>query len=918
MRITPTAQYLKDLRSEKPRPSGSRPPPPSKFGSLRRSETVDVTTEEPRNGDRPTLASSSSMPHMHLAHRRTESNTSTRTMNRSPFAGRPLARAPSASPEPPSQTEDKQTMRRTPSIPYIENGTTWMQKQESKSLRQALQDMDLREEQKMHAAARDEAAELVWKHQNPEAADGPYRNPDLKDYRSHLRKGSYSRTFSQGSGSGSQRSASDGSQSSNPASGDGSASIEPRKYVIPRKVSPPSNEVSVPKKRRESNGKSYDQIASSVAQDIAVAHRRVSSGSKRAPIRIMSGEKKKFMHPDDRIWEDPEEGQSPAKSKAPTIIQEERRESVPAAPSQHVPSYIRKNPFARVRAHVDRMERSNSAPTLQTLPGARSPRHDRVEIHRNPPSQSRNALYTSNEPLSLPPTPPRDTGHDAEDEIAPKRTPTKNGIEIRGDDIRSATSKSRRDYSPALPRPTVVSDKPGRPIVSFKEDWKLKEIMMEEQQSIAPLPRSDPTAEPFRVGRAVEDETNSLHRADSLPAPLKIGRPGSSSSRTPPESPSKDPRPQVSPHESPSKPASPRPLPESPSRIPKINVDEVPKWKASPRSSAPSSSSSNAPPPPIPTICAPDDPPVPSISLPEEPAAASPTVPVINVDVPEVSINGASSSSPPRSRIPQRPLPSAGSAPAPGRPLPRHANTTPVLAMKSTPHMTPSIRQSGALCAHCALPIAGRILSAAGERFHPGCFVCHHCETNLECVAFYPEPDKQRSARVERIHARQHGLPIPIPEDATPEDLERWEAEDGDESLRFYCHLDFHEMFSPRCKSCKTPIEGEVIVACGAEWHAGHFFCAQCGDPFDSTTPFVEKDGYAWCVGCHTNRYSSKCRKCKKPVTDVVVKALGSDWHANCFVCLECNGEFEDGRYFLRGESQDPVCVKCEERRLKA
>jgi hypothetical protein len=56
------------------------------------------------------------------------------------------------------------------------------------------------------------------------------------------------------------------------------------------------------------------------------------------------------------------------------------------------------------------------------------------------------------------------------------------------------------------------------------------------------------------------------------------------------------------------------------------------------------------------------------------------------------------------------------------------------------------------------------------------------------------------------------------------------EEYDGDESLRFYCHLDFHEFFSPRCKSCKTPIEGEVIVACGAEWHSGHFFCAQCGD----------------------------------------------------------------------------------------
>jgi hypothetical protein len=79
------------------------------------------------------------------------------------------------------------------------------------------------------------------------------------------------------------------------------------------------------------------------------------------------------------------------------------------------------------------------------------------------------------------------------------------------------------------------------------------------------------------------------------------------------------------------------------------------------------------------------------------------------------------------------------------------------------------------------------------------------CAEHLECVAFYPEPEEARARRVE-----EEG---PM---------------DGD--LRFYCHLDFHELFSPRCKSCKTPIEGEVVVACGAEWHAGHFFCAQCGD----------------------------------------------------------------------------------------
>ena len=138
---------------------------------------------------------------------------------------------------------------------------------------------------------------------------------------------------------------------------------------------------------------------------------------------------------------------------------------------------------------------------------------------------------------------------------------------------------------------------------------------------------------------------------------------------------------------------------------------------------------------------------------------------------------------------------------------------------------------------------------------------------------------------MQRILARRSGDCFEGQESISPDEAIQLEISDGDEALRFYCHLDFHELFSPRCKSCKTPIEGEVIVACGAEWHQGHFFCAQCGDPFDSTTPFVEKDGYAWCVGCHTNRYSSKCRKCKKPVTDTVVKALGYDWHADCFVC---------------------------------
>jgi hypothetical protein len=76
-----------------------------------------------------------------------------------------------------------------------------MEKEEAVALREAMEDMDLKkeeeEERKIHAAAQDEASELVYQHQHPEEAikpDAPYR------YKDHLRKNSYQHARTQSVG----------------------------------------------------------------------------------------------------------------------------------------------------------------------------------------------------------------------------------------------------------------------------------------------------------------------------------------------------------------------------------------------------------------------------------------------------------------------------------------------------------------------------------------------------------------------------------------------------------------------------------------------------------------------------------------------------------------------------------------------
>ncbi|OAQ81470.1 LIM domain-containing protein [Purpureocillium lilacinum] len=397
------ASYLSELRANRTtRPGGARPLPSQlSRASTGRYSLGGASAQDAAINDASHQRTPSQAPSVAAASIRSRLSTS---------SGRDYYPATSTAPLKPSDV--------VPTRTYMERGQRWMEKEEAVSLRDAMEEMDIRsgaqdgsgsgsgsdDETRLYNAALDEAAELVWQHQNgvvPRPPDGPYR------YRPHLRKNSYAhaRTASIGADSddvapsGLRRDMGSRSVSGSSTGSDGS-SYAPRHSLD-------SNQCAGNRKQ-----KPYGSVG---------AHNRRTSLK-----RNISGEVERPFS-GDQIWEEPEvsggsEGVASGRAS-------------PNKLSNKPP-----NPVSSSRFFPSR----DAAAQVKPL--------NRVDIYRNPPTQTRNAQYTRNTPSPGPgPTPD-------------PSVPRKNGMEVRSDDIRAATSRRLKDRSSRLPEPTAVSDSPGRPI----------------------------------------------------------------------------------------------------------------------------------------------------------------------------------------------------------------------------------------------------------------------------------------------------------------------------------------------------------------------------------------------------------------------------------------------------------------------
>lgn len=751
-----------------------------------------------------------------------------------------------------------------------------MEKEEAVSLRTALEDMDLKDEQKkmqesassdeetrVYDAALNEAAELVYQHQNgikPPEPGTPYR------YKMHLRENSYAhaRTATINDQDGDVQPtglARDGARS--PVSGSSSSS---------------EGRASLESPRMSMEGQRKTSMDSTGSKSYGSLDKRVTSGGRRRSSmkRNISGEIQKPFS-GDQIWEEPE-GETPKADKTKDVA--------PPPEESFVPLRLRlRNPLNRVQFAPDSTPVEGDKPAPVAAPNKPL---QRVEIHRNPPSQSRNPNYTLSSP--------KPAGPRANDSV-----PKKNGMEIRGDDIRQATSFKLGDRKKTLPTPSAVSDRPGRPIVSFDTNWKSPEEVAADKN---PEPQKEPII--LTVGTLPEQPKAAQVKSQSQ------------SSTTPQTHP---PIPTISYTPDIQTPATSAPRPSSNTPvIPSIAVEAPRESRSMPAipSISVEAPSQNRSIPAVPTIAVTSDdgPAVPSITISGD--DNTPSIPIIvtpddnasngspNIPIIVTPGNGGNESSSSGTKPSARPLPT------PTRKNPFMRNSRGSQGHWSAAPGSVSSRAT-AICHECTFPIEGRFVSLRGgpERFHPQCFACYTCGTSLEALEISPEPDSFRSARLERIARRAAG-------EILSEEPGQTMAEDGDARLRFFCHLDWHELFAPRCKTCTTPILGDHVVALGHHYHYGHFFCAECGDPFEQGMTHIEKDGYAWCVKCQTKRTerrAPKCKRCKLPVIGQYVQALGGEWHDECFRCGACGGGFDDGQIFP--VTNGVRCTDCRMRELK-
>ncbi|CAH0548537.1 unnamed protein product [Brassicogethes aeneus] len=190
------------------------------------------------------------------------------------------------------------------------------------------------------------------------------------------------------------------------------------------------------------------------------------------------------------------------------------------------------------------------------------------------------------------------------------------------------------------------------------------------------------------------------------------------------------------------------------------------------------------------------------------------------------------------------------------------------------------------VCIKCGEKIIGENsgCTAMDQLYHTSCFVCHHCQINLQGKPFY--------------------------------------ALDGHP----YCDEDYLNTLE-KCCVCQKPILDRILRATGKPYHPVCFCCVVCGKSLDGIPFTVDATNRVHCIEDFHKIFAPRCWVCKQPIMPepgedetVRVVALDHSFHITCYKCEDCglvlSSEAEGrGCYPLDGHV---LCKSCNAKRVQA
>ncbi|KAH0621117.1 hypothetical protein JD844_022153 [Phrynosoma platyrhinos] len=202
-------------------------------------------------------------------------------------------------------------------------------------------------------------------------------------------------------------------------------------------------------------------------------------------------------------------------------------------------------------------------------------------------------------------------------------------------------------------------------------------------------------------------------------------------------------------------------------------------------------------------------------------------------------------------------------------------------------------------CASCQKPIAGKVITALGETWHPEHFLCAHCGKEVGSCPFYEREGKAycQEDYHQLFSPRCAYCTAPIQEVGFHE-------KDG----KPYCQKDFLTLFSPKCRGCDRPVMDQYLSALNTVWHPECFVCGDCFCSFDNGS-FFELNGRPYCELHFHHHQGTVCQGCGKPIVGRCVSAMGYKFHPEHFVCAFCLTQLHNG--IFQEQNGKTYCNPC-------